>query len=155
MRIPAAVAALLVASPAAAFDPIAFFTGPSRGTGTIDQVMKGVRKVHVTSVGTPQRDGTLVLKQRVAIDGEPPRDRIWRLRQTGPGRYAGTLSDATGPVTATTSGGAIRIAYSMKGSLKVDQTLTPLPGGRAVDNRMTIRKWGMKVATLKERIEKR
>jgi len=33
--------------------------------------------------------------------------------------------------------------------------LTALPGGKAVDNHTTFRKFGMRVATLVERIEKR
>ena len=37
----------------------------------------------------------------------------------------------------------------------VEQWLIALPGGRALDNRMTVTKWGMRVATLRERIEKR
>ncbi len=30
-----------------------------------------------------------------------------------------------------------------------------LPGGRALDNRMMVHKWGLRVATLHERITKR
>jgi hypothetical protein len=146
---------MVTSAPAAAFDPIEFFTGRSESIGRMEQLLKPTRTVRVTSVGEAQRDGTLVLRQRVVIEGEPPRDRVWRLRQTGPGRYAGTLTDAVGPVVAETKGAAIHIRYRMNGNLKVDQTLTPLAGGRAVNNRMTVRKWGMKVATLTERIEKR
>jgi hypothetical protein len=43
----------------------------------------------------------------------------------------------------------------MKGGIKVEQLLTPVPGGRAVINRGTFRKFGMKVAIMKERIDKR
>ena len=43
----------------------------------------------------------------------------------------------------------------MKGGLHVEQWLTALPGGRALDNRMTVHKWGVRVATLRERISKR
>ena len=53
------------------------------------------------------------------------------------------------------SGQTGRIRYIMKGGIKVEQVLKPLPGGRALDNRATFRKFGMKVATLTERIEKR
>ena len=153
--VPIALALAVVGRPAAAFDPIAFFTGPSHGTGRLEQVLKATRSVRVDSNGHAERDGTLVIKQRVTIEGDPPRDRVWRLRQVAPGRYAGTLSDAIGPVTAETVGKSILISYRMKGNLKVSQTLTPIGNGRAVDNRMTIRKWGMKVASLTERIEKR
>ncbi|MEA1072905.1 DUF3833 family protein [Sphingomonas sp. LY160] len=138
-----------------AFDPVAFFTGRSQGRGTLEQVMKKERSVAVESVGTPGKDGVLTLDQTVSIAGDPPKKRSWRLRSIGGGRYAGTLTDASGPVTAETVGRTIRIRYPMKGGLKVEQWLVPLPGGRAIDNRMTITKWGMEVATLRERIEKR
>ena len=141
--------------PGPAFDPVAFFTGATGGDGKLDQIMKGVRTVTVASVGKPEADGTLTLTQRIAMQGDPPRTRVWKLRQVAPGRYVGSLTDASGPVETVAVGRAIRIRYPMKGGLKVEQWLVALPGGRAVDNRMTVTKWGMRVATLRERITKR
>ena len=141
--------------PGPAFDPVAFFTGPTHGDGKLDQVMKGVRNVTVDSIGRPEKNGSLTLIQRIAMQGESPRTRVWKLKQVAPGRYAGSLTDASGPVETVAIGRAIRIRYPMKGGLTVEQWLVALPGGRAIDNRMTVRKWGMRVATLRERIEKR
>ena len=141
--------------PGPAFDPVAFFTGPSHGDGKLDQIMKGTRTVTVDSVGTPEANGSLTLTQRIAMQGDPPRTRVWKLKQVAPGRYAGSLTDASGPVETVAIGRAIRIRYPMKGGLMVEQWLIALPGGRALDNRMTVTKWGMRVATLRERIEKR
>ena len=141
--------------PGPAFDPVAFFTGPSHGDGKLDQIMKGVRTVTVDSVGTPEANGSLTLTQRIAMQGDPPRTRVWRLKQVAPGRYAGNLTDASGPVETVAIGRALRIRYAMKGGLMVEQWLTALPGGRALDNRLSVTKWGMRVATLRERIEKR
>ena len=141
--------------PGPAFDPVAFFTGPSRGDGKLDQIMKGIRTVTVDSVGTPEANGSLTLTQRIAMQGDPHRTRVWKLKQVAPGRYAGSLTDASGPVETVAIGRAIRIRYPMKGGLMVEQWLIALPGGRALDNRMTVTKWGMRVATLRERIEKR
>ena len=141
--------------PGPAFDPVAFFTGPSHGDGKLDQIMKSVRTVTVDSVGTPEANGSLTLTQRIAMQGDPPRTRVWKLKQVAPGRYAGSLTDASGPVETVAIGRAIRIRYPMKGGLMVEQWLIALPGGRALDNRMTVTKWGMRVATLRERIEKR
>ena len=138
-----------------AFDPVAFFTGPSHGDGKLDQIMKDTRTVTVDSVGTPNRDGSLTLTQRIAMQGDPPRTRVWKLKQVAPGRYAGSLTDASGPVETIAIGRAIRIRYPMKGGLAVEQWLVALPGGRVLDNRLTVTKWGMRVATLRERIEKR
>ena len=141
--------------PGPAFDPVAFFTGPTHGDGKLDQILKSVRTVTVDSVGKPEADGWLMLTQRIAMQGGAPRTRIWRLRQVAPGRYAGTLTDASGPIETVAVGRALRIRYPMKGGLKVEQWLVALPGRRAIDNRMTVHKWGVRVATLRERIEKR
>ena len=138
-----------------AFDPVAFFTGRSHGDGLLDQVMKGRRRVTVDSVGKLDANGALTLTQRIAMEGDAPRTRVWKFRQVAPGRYGGSLSDASGPVETLTVGRAIRIRYPMKGGLKVEQWLVALPGGRTLDNRLTVTKWGMRVASLRERIEKR
>ena len=141
--------------PGPAFDPVAFFTGATHGDGKLDQMLKGERTVTVDSIGKPGANGVLTLTQRIDMQGDPPRTRLWKLKQVAPGRYAGTLTDASGPVETVAIGRAIRIRYPMKGGLKVEQWLTALPGGRAVDNRMTVHKWGVRVATLRERITKR
>ena len=138
-----------------AFDPIAFFTGTSHGDGQLDQIMKGARTITVDSVGTPEADGSITLTQHIVTQGDKPRDRVWRLKQVAPGRYAGSLTDANGPVETVAIGRAIRIRYPMKSGLQVEQWLVALPGGTALDNRLTVTKWGMRVATLHERIEKR
>ena len=138
-----------------AFDPVAFFTGRSHGDGMLDQIMKSKRRVTVDSVGKLEADGALTLTQRIKMAGDAPRTRTWRLKQTAPGRYVGSLTDATGPVETVAIGRAIRIRYPMKGGLTVEQWLVALPGGRALDNRLTVTKWGMRVASLHERIERR
>ncbi len=141
--------------PGPAFDPVAFFTGKSHGDGRLEQIMKGVRIVTVDSVGKTEANGALTLTQRIATEGEPARTRVWRLKQVTPGRYSGTLTDATGPVETIAVGRAIRIRYPMTGGLKVEQWLIALPGGQKLDNRLTVTKWGIRVASLHERISKR
>ena len=93
--------------------------------------------------------------QHIVTQGDKPRDRVWRLKQVAPGRYAGSLTDANGPVETVAIGRAIRIRYPMKSGLQVEQWLVALPGGKALDNRLSVTKWGMNVASLHERIEKR
>jgi Protein of unknown function (DUF3833) len=137
------------------FDPVAFFTGPTRGHGELKEMLGKVKRTQTVSVGRVDKDGWLVLDQKVDVEGDPLRQRQWRLRQVAPGKYRGTLSDAKGPVEADVSSHSARIRYMMKGGIKVEQVLTPLQGGRTLDNRATFRKFGMKVATLTERIEKR
>ena len=156
-----AIAALLALSAGASaqapkpFDPVAFFTGVTQGRGELKELMGKPKKTSTHSVGRVDKDGWLVLDQKVMVEGDPVRQRRWRLKQTSPGKYSGTLSDAKGPVEAEVRGQTVRIRYVMKGNIKVEQELTPLPGGRAVINRGTFRKFGMKVALMKEQIDKR
>ena len=156
----AAVAIVLTAglsrAPAAEpFDPVVFFTGATQSKGVLKELFGKEKRVSAEGFGTAMDDGWLVLEQKVSVEGDPIRQQRWRLRQTGPGKFSGTMSSADGPVDIQIFGGAIRIRYKMKDGVKVDQLLTPLPGYRAIDNRSTFHKWGMKVATLTERIEKR
>jgi hypothetical protein len=156
----AAVAFTLAAAGDAAaapdtIDPVVFFTGASHAEGHLREAFKRERRVSTDSIGRAEKDGLLILDQRMAIEGEPLRIRHWRLRQVGPNRFTGTLTDATGPVEAQIIGRGIRIRYPIKGGLKVESWLTAAPGARAFDNKSVITKWGLRVATLTERIEKR
>ena len=58
-----------------------------------------------------------------------------------PGKFSGTLNEAKGPVEVAVAGQSVRIRYSMKNGIKVEQTLTALPGRKAVDNHTTFRKF--------------
>ena len=137
------------------FDPIVFFTGSTQGRGVLNELLGKEKRTSAQSVGRVDKDGWLILDQKVDVQGDPLRQRHWRLKQVAPGRFSGTLSDAKGPVEVAVAGQSMRIRYTMKNGIKVDQSLTALPGGKAVDNHTTFRKFGMKVATLVERIEKR
>ena len=137
------------------FDPVAFFTGPTQGRGVLNELLGKEKRTTAQSVGKIDKDGWLILDQKVDVQGDALRQRHWRLKQVGPGKFSGTLSDAKGPVEVAVAGQSMRIRYTMKNGIKVDQSLTVLPGGKAVDNHTTFRKFGMKVATLIERIEKR
>ena len=152
---PLAFAASASAQAPKPFDPVAFFTGGTQGRGELRELLGKPKRTFTQSVGRVDKDGWLILDQKVAVEGDPLRQRRWRLKQTGPGKYSGTLSDAKGPVEAEVRGQTVKIRYVMKGNIKVEQELTAQPGGRAVINRGTFRKFGMKVAIMKERIDKR
>ena len=140
--------------PGPALDPILFFTGNSRGEAALDQIFQPRRHVSVSSMGLPSGKGALLLLQRIAIDGQPPTSRSWLIRRIGKGHYAARLSDADGAVAVDPVGSAIRIRYTMKAGASVEQWLVPIGGGRAVDNRLSISKWGIEVASLHEVIRK-
>ena len=77
---------------------------------------------------------------------------MWCMRQVSPGRYAGTLSDAAGPVTGYADGNMLHLRFRMAGGLVAEQKLYLQPDGRTVLNRMTVRKLSVVVAKLAETI---
>lgn len=144
----APAAAMLEAAPS----PLAFFVGRSRSHGVLRVMFRPPRTVQVESDGVLAADGSLTLTQRIAEQHKPPRTRIFRLRQVSPGRYAGSLTDASGPVTGERRGDTLRLRYRMAGGLGVDQRITLAPGGRVAASRIGIYRMGMLAGTLVERI---
>lgn len=149
---PAARADAIAATPP--FVAERFFAGRLDGVGTLKVVMSGATTTHVSSVGTLDADGTLHLDQHIEQPGKPARDRQWRIRPLGNGRYTGTLTDASGPVAGDVEGNRLHLAFPMSGGMRVDQWLTLSPDGRVAQNHMIVRKIGIVVATLDETIRK-
>ncbi|WP_174292849.1 DUF3833 family protein [Sphingomonas bacterium] len=149
-----ALVASACATAADAFDPIAFFAGHSDGVGTLKVALSRRRGVHVAGEGQVERDGSLLLVQRIEQEGKPPRNRRWTLRRTGDKTYAGELSDAVGPVEGVVSGDVLRLRFTARGGLHIRQSLTLQPGGRVIRNRLVVRKFGVRMAVLDETIRK-
>ena len=82
------------------------------------------------------------------------RRRQWRRRETTPGRYVGTLTDAVGPFAGATSGNALHLRFSAPGDEDYEQWLFLGADGQSARNLMTVRKWGIVVARLDETIVK-
>ena len=146
-----------VASPAIAAPPNAFaqfFSGRTEGAGRLKIMMRRAVDVRVKSVGRIDRDGTLVLSQVVNEGAKPARSRTWRVRELSPGRFAGTLSDARGPVTGEVAGGRLHLAFTGTDGNGYQQWISFAADGRSARNTLTVRKYGMNVATLEETIRK-
>lgn len=153
---------LSACSPAAApsasqptFDPLRAFSGRSHGDGTLSVVFQAPQPYHVESRGFARADGTFRLEQTVTLDEKPPQKRHWILREVSPTHYAGTLSDAEGPVEGHTEGSQLALVYSLPGGLTMHQTLTLEPGGKIIDNVGRITFLGIQVGYLRETIERR
>jgi hypothetical protein len=135
------------------FDPFKFFAGRSHGDAQLKILLKDYQSIDIDSVGRVEGD-TLVIDQHIVPRGGQPRDRQWRLKKDGPGKYSGTLTDATGPVIAETQGDRLHIRYPSKDG-QVEQWLSLAPDMRYADNRLTVKKLGVVVATLEETITRR
>ena len=150
----ALIALALDAAPAqAAFNPVEFFRGKTHGEGMLKIIFQSPKKMSVDSEGVSEKDGSLVLKQVIHEPGKPPRILYWRMRQTGPDRFEGTLTDAAGPVRVDVDGDRVRIRYEAQNHLNFDQWLTPA-GPREVKNAMKVKRFGITVAHYDEVIRK-
>ena len=150
----AALAACTAASPAPTFDPLAFFTGPSRGEGMLKVIMKAPVPIRIQSEGTPDGNGGLTLRQTIREGDKPPRQNLWALRPTSSTTLAGTASNSPGPIRGRLDGNRLLLNYAMKGGLKAEQVLTMRTGGGSVVSRMTIKRFGIPVAHIEEVITK-
>ena len=146
----AAVCLLLAPASATALSlqrPLQFFSGRTEMISTVKVLAKRPYKSRTLGDGRILPDGSLLLVQHVFDEGKSPRVRNWKIRQIGTGRYIGTMSDAAGPIQVEEVGGRYRFRFRMKGNLSVEQWLTPVAGGNAAASNMTVRKFGLRVAT--------
>lgn len=159
MRLAAALAAAALgtsatsASPERKLDMLAFFTGKTHAENVMKIALKRPARLIVDTIGARNKSGEFVLIDTVREEGKPVRERRWVMRPAGPNRYTGTLSDAVGPVEVVLDGRAAKIRYTMKGGLKVDQRLT-LRDSRTLSNHVTVKKFGMKFASVEGTIRK-
>ena len=145
---------LLLFVQAAALTPEQFFVGRTEGSGTVSVILSGQHGVRDRSRGRMDRDGALVIDQRVEEEGKPARNRTWRLVRSGSNRITGTISDARGPVTGQLQGNVLHLRYSLAAGPSVEQWITFHPRGRTARNRMTFRRFGVEVATVEQRIRR-
>jgi hypothetical protein len=127
--------------------PLQFFSGKTEMVSTIKVIMKKPFRSRAIGNGRILSDGSLSLAQQVFDEGQPTKQRNWKIRQIASGHYAGTMTEAVGPVTVEEVDGKYRFKYKMKGNLAVEQWMTPLAGGNAAKSTVTVRKFGMKVAS--------
>lgn len=135
-------------------DPFSFFEGLTESVATLKVVMHKPVLTRSIGRGEVERDGSLSLVQRVEDEGQAPHMRRWLIRPAGPGRFIGTMSEATGPVTIDEIGNRFRFRMKLRGGLSIEQWLTPLPGGRAASSSMTVRKFGIAVASSQGTVRK-
>ncbi len=142
------------AKPQPALDPLDFFTGEVRGEGKIKVMMKPGTTMRSESRGTPDGKGGMTLDQKVYEAGKPVRISRWSLQPTSKTTLTGTVSNAPGPVTGRLSGNRLHLKYPMAGGLVAEQYMYLQPDRRTLLNRMTVRKFGIVVARIEERISK-
>lgn len=135
-------------------NPIQFFAGQSEGSATLMKLFGGTEPVEVASHGVTDKHGRLILDQQIREGEQSPRKRRWIMQRISANRFTGSLTDADGAVAVQTSGPRAFIDYRMKNGLDVNQELALQTGGKVVLNRLTVSKFGIPVATVRETIRK-
>jgi hypothetical protein len=148
----AAMSALVLLAPSSAHgeapvDPLKFFEGRTLTEGTTKIMLSKPYRSRTLGVGTIRSDGSLALVQQVEDEGKPAHERRWLIREVAPGRFSGTMSQASGPVAIDQVAGRYRLRLKATGGYNVEQWLTPLPGGKSARSRLVVRKFGIVVAT--------
>jgi hypothetical protein len=146
----AVIAAVLLPSSAVADNtraPLQFFSGKTEMNSTVKIILKKPFKSRAIGLGRILGDGSLSLAQQVFDEGETAKQRNWKIRQVKPRQYAGTMTEAVGPVIVDEVEGRYRFKFKMKGGLAVEQWMTPLPGGNAARSQTIVRRLGLKVAS--------
>lgn len=138
----------------AVFTPEAGLSGPSHGEGSLTFLLGKPRAFRVHSLGRVEIDGSFTLDQTVNFDGQRPQTRSWAIRQVSPHHFAGTLSDAAGPVDGSVSGPSLSLEYRVKGPFVIHQVLKLLPDGRTIDNVGRITLLGIPVGFMHETIRR-
>lgn len=127
-------------------DPLRFFEGRTETLSTVKVLTKKPFRSRSIGRGKMLSDHSLDLLQQVEDEGQPPRERRWKIRQVGPGRFVGTMSEAIGPVTIDETPNGYRFRFKLKDHMAVEQLLTPIGSGSAARTVTIVRKFGIKVA---------
>lgn len=96
------------------FDPVAWFTGPTRSWGVLEnRAGEPKSRFHTLLTGRPDGDG-IVLTQDFTFEDGHTQQRIWHLRRTGAHRYEATAADVIGPAIGEARGNAFHWSYTLQ-----------------------------------------
>jgi len=135
-------------------DMLAFFAGRTHAESVLKIVLKRPVRLIVDSIGGKGDRGDFVLIEKVQEGDKPERTRKWIMRQTGPNRFGGSLTDATGPVDVQIHGDTATIRYTMHGGLNIEQQLRLQPDGKTLASRVVAKKLGLKFARVDGTVHK-
>lgn len=137
------------------FVPDQFFAGITHGEGTLATRGRPTRPFTVAGSGHTETDGTLVLDQTVTYADGAVEHRSFRLRQVREHEYTGSLTGASGAVSARSEGNRFHVRYTIrKPAVTMDQSLYLQADGRTAFNRATVSVLGVPMARLSETIRR-
>lgn len=130
-----------------------FFSGATRGEGTLAVLGKRPERFSVQSRGTVESPDLFRLDQTVTFASGAVQSRTWEIRRLNADRYSAQLSDAAGPVSAETSGNLFHLRYLLhRPAIYMEQWLYLQPDGSTVLNIGQVKIFGIVLARLSETI---
>src|SRR5688500_2011941 len=115
LLVAAALLGCTAAAPVPSFDPLDFFTGETRGIGSLKVMMKPPIPLRIESDGQPDGKGGIVLRQTIREGEKPPRQSRWTLRPVSATTLTGSATNSPGPIRGRLSGDRLQLNYAMKG----------------------------------------
>jgi hypothetical protein len=95
------------------------FVGSTESVTVTKVMLQKPSVTHWVGRGKISPDGSLELEQHVKEEGGREFGRRWNIRQVAPRRFAGTMSEASGPVGVDRIGDRYRFRFAMKGNLSI------------------------------------
>ena len=140
-------------APAPTFDPVAFFTGHTHGEGVLEQRFVDGRRISVEGNGHANADGSFQLDQTITDASGAVEARRWILRRRDSTSWTARLSDASGDVTAESTGNLFHLRYQIRSPrVFMEQWLYLQPDGRSLLNFAEVTVLGIPYARLSETI---
>lgn len=139
-------------SSAPLFRPEQVFLGSSRGDGNL--ATRGKAPVHYTvqNLGTADSDSLFRLDQRVTFANGKVESRTWQIHRLDSHHYSAKLTDATGDVSAETTGNLFHLRYLLRHpGVHMEQWLYLQPDGTVL-NIGKVKVLGFLLAQLSETI---
>ena len=134
-------------------DPVAFFTGQTRGEGTLNRRFAAGRELTVEGIGRVLPDSALQLDQTITFRDGSVETRRWLLRRRGANGYMATLSDASGAVSTDVAGNLLHLRYKIRWPrVYMEQWLYLDTDGRTLLNYAEVSVLGIAWLHLSERI---
>jgi hypothetical protein len=137
------------------FRPEQFFAGVTYGEGILATRGKADRPFHVAGAGHSESDGTFILDQTITYADVAVEQRSFRLLRVDDHEYTGSLTGASGAVSARAEGNSLHVRYNIRTpAVTMEQWIYLQPDGRTGLNRATVRVLGIPVAHLSETIRR-
>lgn len=142
------------------FEPEKYFAGHTVSSGVFENRAGNPGRQFKTDARGHLEGETLVLSQTFAYQDGEIQKRRWRIRRVAAHRYEATANDVIGIAKGEARGSVFRFAYTLAVkpdnpffNVRLNQTMALQKDGTVL-NRATISKFGITIATVKEKFRR-